>query len=340
MNKSRMDELESARKKYRYANPAMGVKVNAVYSVKVLGHSQTTVAQILNHSQTWVADCIKCYEQNGIEGLRPLPKSGRPKKINDKQFSSIVNNLLEHNIAITPQQVVISIKHKWDTSYHITNVRKRLHALNISPKLPKKIHVNRAPVQVCNNWSKNIVKTVRKMEEKGATVLIQDESIINIDGMYQKRWIHTGTDYNVSYTGSHKKVVVTGMLSTDGRQIFRTCEKFDARSFIDILKIAHKKFGKICVIADNAAQHATAKVVKRWLRKHRNDVRLVFLPPGAPHLSAIEEAWHQAKRMLFEIHHYDVSDRRKMISEFFRTYRFNLDVLKYLRRKTVPPIYF
>lgn len=93
-------------------------------------------------------------------------------------------------------------------------------------------------------------------------------------------------------------------------------------------------------MADNAAQHATTKVVKRWLRKHHKDVKLVFLPPDAPHLSAIEEAWHQAKRMLFEIHHYDVSDRKKMISEFFRTYRFNLDVLKYLRRKIVPPTYF
>ena len=54
MNKSRMDELESARKKYRYANPAMGIKVNAVYSVKVLKLSKTVVSLMLNRSRTWV----------------------------------------------------------------------------------------------------------------------------------------------------------------------------------------------------------------------------------------------------------------------------------------------
>ena len=68
--------------------------------------------------------------------------------------------------------------------------------------------------------------------------------------------------------------------------MFRQYDKFDKHSFARFLKVTVRKFGKICLIVDNASQHH-AKIILR-LADEIDGLTLKFLPAATPGISAIE----------------------------------------------------
>ena len=150
----------------------------------------------------------------------------------------------------------------------------------------------------------------------------------------RKYWSPVGHSISVPYTGSHKRIVAYGSISRDGRQLFRTYEKFDGFTFVQYLKDLHRHFGKVVVTADRAPQHRS-KLVKEFLHNN-NDVRMIYLPKGSPYLNAMEECWHQGKRILLVSEYYKTfQDMHRAVSLYYRAVRFKLDILKYASRKYV-----
>ncbi len=130
----------------------------------------------------------------------------------------------------------------------------RQHGL--SPKVPRKVHINRANKRVVRNWKYCFNKHVSRLEKDGFTVLMKDEAIFIHDVIVgRKYWSRVGHSISVPYTGSHKRITVYGSISQDGRQFFRTHEKFDGFTFVRYLKNMHGHFGKVAVTVDRAPQH-------------------------------------------------------------------------------------
>ncbi len=78
------------------------------------------------------------------------------------------------------------------------------------------------------------------------------------------------------------QVIAKSKASDANQSFFRSYEKFNSISFVDYLKKAQKKFGKIFVIVDRASQH-TSNDTKRYLKNNKN-VKLAYLPRGSPHI--------------------------------------------------------
>ena len=76
------------------------------------------------------------------------------------------------------------------------------------------------------------------------------------------------------------------MLTAEGRSMFRQYDKFDKHSFARFLKVTVRKFGKICLIVDNAPQHHAKTILK--LAGEIDGLTLKFLPAATPEISAIE----------------------------------------------------
>ena len=69
-----------------------------------------------------------------------------------------------------------------------------------------------------------------------------------------------------TYTGSHSKTIIHGLLTTDGRGMFRQYDEFTKDTFADFLKQALYKFKKICLIMDRP--HSTGQQrYANWLRR-------------------------------------------------------------------------
>ena len=163
---------------------------------------------------------------------------------------------------------------------------------------------------------------------------MQDEAFFVHDTVSgRKYWSPKGRRISVPYTGSHRKVTIYGSLALDGRQFFRTYDRFNAVTFVAYLKELQRHFGKAVLICDRAPQHRS-RHVREFLRKNKN-VKIMYFPKGSPYLNAVEECWRQGKRRLLVSEYYRTfSDMCMAISTYYRTARFNLELIKYVNKKT------
>ena len=123
-----------------------------------------------------------------------------------------------------------------------------------------------------------------------------------------------------------------GTLTMEGKQLFRQYDVFNQHSFLDYLKQVRKGLGKVIMFADRARQHRSKKV-QEYLEENKDAIRIVYLPKGSPEFNAVEECWRQGKCDLLVSKYYPkFTDLKSTISRYYRTRRFNLDVVKYLLR--------
>jgi transposase len=121
--------------------------------------------------------------------------------------------------------------------------------------------------------------------------MVQDESIFVYDCVVrQKKWISAEKRPIITVTGSHKKTIVFGCLSMDGKQLFKQYDEFNSKTFIDYLKLVQKRFGKIVIFVDRATPHCS-KITRRFLDAKKDTIRVEYLPVGSPEFNAVEECW-------------------------------------------------
>ena len=66
---------------------------------------------------------------------------------------------------------------------------------------------------------------------------MQDEAFFVHDTVSgRKYWSPGGKRINVLYTGNRKNVTMYGSLTLDGRQVFRTYDRFNTVTFVAYLK--------------------------------------------------------------------------------------------------------
>ena len=141
------------------------------------------------------------------------------------------------------------------------------------------------------------------MESERFTVLMEDEAFFIHDAAVGcKYWSPVGSPVTVPYTDSHRKIAVYGSVARDGRQFFRTYDRFDSETFAKYLKDLQAYFGRVAVITDRASPHR-ARLVRELLKKSRG-IRIRHFHKGSPCLNAVEECWHQGKRILLVSEYY------------------------------------
>ena len=327
MDDTKREELEKACKNYK-----VRTRMVAVRMVRVLNMSVEETADILVWCPTWVRDWLCRYDEEGLEGLRDLPRCGRPRRILRGVMDAIVANVA--GCRITPVDLQQYIRAQTGTRFHITHIRKIMRLYNLSPKVAQKIHVNRAGRKAVWNWRYYLKRRISCLEKEGFAVIMRDEAFFMHDTVSgRKYWSPKDRRISVPYAGSHRKVTIYGSLASDGRQFFRTYDKFNAVTFVAYLKELQRHFGKAVLICDRTPQHRS-RHVREFLRKSKN-VKIMYFPKGSPYLNAVEECWRQGKRSLLVSEYYRTfSDMCMAISTYYRTARFNLELMKYVNKKT------
>ena len=132
----------------------------------------------------------------------------------------------------------------------------------------------------------------------------------------------------------HQKTIILGALAHDGRHLFRQYDRFDQYCFLDYPKELRKKFGKILAYADRAPQHES-RLMQKYLDGN-HDVVLDWFPKGSPRFNAVEEEEEVRKQGKCDLsvsqYRPSLNNLKSRISKYYGTARFNLDIIKYMRR--------
>ena len=203
------------------------------------------------------------------------------------------------------------------------------------------IQVKSTTEKICkysiSEGQKEIQKRVKQIITRlktGWTVIVQDESIFVYDYVIRrKKWISSNKRPIVTVTGSRRRTIVFGCLSLEGKQLFKQYDKFNSNTFIDYLKQIQKRFGKIIIFADRARSHCS-KITRKFLAENKDTARIEYFPVSSPEFNAVEECWRQGKYHILSAYYPLFDVLKSTISYYYRTTRFNLDIVKYLMRST------
>ena len=229
MDKTKREELEKAYKKEK--NPMVAAKMLAVHMVYVREKSVGATAADLMRTDKWVYDWLKRFDAGGLDGLRDLPKSGRPASVPRITMDRIIGKASQGRC--TPKELQELVRTETNARLHITSIRRIMRGYGLTPKIPQKVHINRANKRAVQNWQYRFGKRVSRLEEEGFTIVDVDEAFFVHDTVSgRKYWSPRGERIVVPYTGGHQKIAVYGAIAKDGRQFFRTHERFDAPTFI------------------------------------------------------------------------------------------------------------
>ncbi|HET7284650.1 MAG TPA: helix-turn-helix domain-containing protein [Nitrososphaeraceae archaeon] len=122
------------------------VKERLLLVIKVEGDDiiPARAAKELHRSRTWASDWLARYREEGIEGLRDRPKSGRPPKLSPEVVLRISKKLKESRQGWTTKQVNEMIVKEGGIQYHSHHIYRLLHKWGFKQKVPRKVHINTA----------------------------------------------------------------------------------------------------------------------------------------------------------------------------------------------------
>ena len=329
MVKVTREKLEEAYRKEK--DHRVGARMLAVHMVHFRKMSIDDAAANLLRCPRWVRNWLERFETGGLEGLRDLPRSGRPPKISPEAMDGVLGKV--DRFKTTPAELQQVIHKETGTKMHRINVRKIMQKYGLSPKGSQRVHINRATKAAVKSWQYRLKKRISRLEKDGFVIAMEDEAFFIHDVKSgRKYWSPVGVPITVPYTGSHKRITAYGSITMDGRQFFRTGSWFNAPTFVAYLKAMQRHFGKVAVMVDRASPHR-AKAVRTLLHENKN-IKIIYLPKGSPYLNAVEECWHQGKRNLLVSEYYKTFlDMHSAVSQYYRTARFNLDLIKFFNRK-------
>jgi transposase len=99
----------------------------------------------LHRSRPWGLYWLDRFLQEGVEGLKNRPKSGRHPDIPDEKVYEIKNELLARKEGWTTKQVEdLIVKKSGGIRYHYTHIYRLMHKWGFKQKVPRKVHVNTA----------------------------------------------------------------------------------------------------------------------------------------------------------------------------------------------------
>ena len=284
MDKQERDDLKKAYKKEK--DLRVRARILAVNMACSEGFKINEAAACLMQCPDWVGMRIQRFNTDGLDGLRDLPRSGRPPKIPLREMDKIMKQTSQ--MPTTPAALHQQIFQKTKVKLHLTYVRELMRKYGLSSKRTTSIHINAAGKEFVDEWQRNLNRRISCLEAQGFTLVAEDESFFIRDRTEGCRcWTPIGTPVPVPYVGSHDTVAAYGSLATDGRQFFRTYDRFNATTFVEYLKSMHRCFGKIAVITDRARPHS-AKLVKDLSRENK-EIKIIYLPKESPYLNAVEE---------------------------------------------------
>ena len=152
---------------------------------------QPQVAKYFHRSRSWACQWLKRYDRQGLDGLKDIPKSGRPTELPEEIEYEIKTILTDSNQGWTTKQVEELITKESGIRYHSNHIYRILRRWGLKQKVPRKVHINTASAEEKDEFKKRSNKylwtlNTKKKKRKDFTVVSLDESFFFYDSLVRK----------------------------------------------------------------------------------------------------------------------------------------------------------
>jgi transposase len=269
------------------------------------GEKVSEIAATLSVAPSSVYEWLKRLMVEGVAGLKPNWKGGRPAKLTPSQ-----RKRLAELIDAGPQaagfrsacwnSVMIQelILREFGKLYNVHYVSDLLKGLGFSFQKARFIsgHLDeeRRGVWLAHTWPQ-ILKQARAV---GGLILFGDEASFAQWGSLGYTWTRRGQQPVVQTSGKRRAYKVFGLIEFFSGQFFYAglTGKFNSESYIAFLtQVLEQTTAPLLLIQDGARYH-TSKATRQFFAAHTDRLTVFQLPSYSPDYNPIEYLWRHVKQ--------------------------------------------
>jgi transposase len=265
------------------------------------GQPAGQIAHALACSVSTVYRTVRAFRRQGELALVHRTSPGRPRKLRVEQDTAL-DRAIQHN----PRQVGQNFSN-WTAHKLALYLKLAVHAVTILRHLWALRWRWRRPVpRVASpdpryRAKARYLKQLRRLARQGRIHLYYaDEMDVALLPTISGRWMRLGQQTEIDTPGQNAKQYVFGAVnSVTGALLWVPWANKNNVGFRQLLKqvwACHAaEATRVVMVLDNYRIHK-AKAVQEWLRRHRAQFRLYFLPTYSPRLNPIERVWRHFRR--------------------------------------------
>ncbi len=241
---------------------------------------------------------MRRYRRDGAAALRAHPR-GRPSggRLAPHQAATIVRLItdrcpdqLKLPFSLWTREAVRDlIARRFGIRLSVWTVGRSLRRWGFSPQKPLRRAYEQDPAAV-RRWLTKEYPAIRAWAKReGATIFWGDETGMRSDHQAGRSWGQRGRTPVIPGTGKRFRCNMLSAITNRGKLAFMVFDgRFTAVVFVGFLRRLVRHAGrKVFFIVDEHPVHVAA-YVERWVKRHRQQIRLFFLPGYSPELNPDE----------------------------------------------------
>lgn len=262
------------------------------------GLSQAHAARVFGVCRRSVNGWHRRWREGGLGGLRSRPR-GRPQVLSLKpyQAATLVRLItdrcpdqLKLPFALWTREAVRDLMaQRFGIRLSVWTVGRYLRRWGFTPQKPLRRAYEQDPAAV-RRWLKKQYPAIRALAHRErATIFWGDEMGMRSDHQAGRSWARRGRTPVIPGTGKRFRCNMISALTNRGSLAFMVFEgTFTAAVFVGFLRrlLRHAR-RKVFLIVDEHPVHIST-AVERWLKRHRRQIRVFFLPGYSPQLNPDE----------------------------------------------------
>jgi len=282
----------------------------------------TQIAQDLGCNVCTVYRTRKAFLCDGEAALQHKKSPGRPRKLTPQQIRCV-----DVTLAHEPRALGQNFSN-WSAKKLCVHLKLPIHAVTLLRYLWRLTWRWLRPVRrVASPDPRYAAKARylrhlrRQARQHQIHLYFADEMDVALLPTLSGRWMRRGQQTQVFTPGKNAKQYVFGAVNyVTGALIWLTWPNKNNVGFRHLLKqvvaLHENDTHKVVLVVDNFRIHQ-AKAVQAWLKAHRTQLRLYFLPTYAPRLNPIERVWRHFRRNVTDNYFFRTMSRLMTAVESF-----------------------
>jgi transposase len=261
---------------------------------------QVEAVRVFGVSRAAIGKWMSRYREGGLKALRARPR-GRPKGqglLKGWQAAQVVRTITDRTpdqvklpfVLWTREAVAALVQQRFGVRVSLTLVGRWLRRWGFTPRhggVRRAWEQNRHKVEY---WLKvRYPKVRREAKAEGAEIHWGDEMGVRSDHQAGTTYGRKGRTPVIPGTGQRWRCNMISTITNRGTLRFMVLKRgFRGEVFIEFLRRLVRSAGRrVYLIVDEHPVHKSAEV-QRWVRKHRRQIRMIFLPTYSPDLNPDE----------------------------------------------------
>jgi transposase len=276
----------------------------AVHAIRGKGHSPEVVAEIFGFSRSSVYEWLGRYDRGGDEALDSRPAPGAEAVITEEIDAWLKETVLNstpmnhgYDTLLWNRDLLAELLHRqFGITVRGVTVSQPLRKLGLSYQKPQYQQIGRDEEEIASFLQVKFPKIQRLAEKRGAEIGFEDEAGVAPRTCSGRTWGLIGQPPVLPVSPQRNGYNLLSVATAQGKLRYDLTDKtLNSDIYINFLRqlIQHRR-KPLILLVDRAPFHQS-QPVRDFVRAHRTQLRVFFLPKKAPELNPDEQVWNELK---------------------------------------------